>query len=60
MGIPDTLTQSVLGLLSFVFLIAWLRWAGPLEDQKSDGPRLLVPKESELQTRNELDLIAAE
>jgi hypothetical protein len=58
MGIADTLTQSVLGLLSFVFLIAWLRWEGPLEVQKNDGPRLLVPKESE--RPSERDLIAAE
>jgi len=26
------------GLLSFIALIVWLRWAGPPEDQKKDEP----------------------
>jgi hypothetical protein len=39
------------GLLSFIALIAWLRWEGPLEDQKNDD-RPQVPKERERQAEN--------
>jgi hypothetical protein len=43
-SIEETLIRCVLGLLSFIFLIAWLRWEGPLEVQKN----------GERQSRNEL------
>jgi hypothetical protein len=38
------------GLLSFIFLIVWLRWEGPQEDQKKDQP----PEEPKGQAENDL------
>jgi len=40
------------GLLSFIVLIAWLRWEGPWEDQKKDG-RPQVSKERERGAEND-------
>ena len=47
---PERIAWGVLGLLSFIVLIIWLRWEGPWEDQKKDEP----PKEPERQTENDL------
>ena len=47
---PERIAWGVLGLLSFIVLIIWLRWEGPREDQKKDEP----PKEPERQTENDL------
>ena len=41
---------GVLGLLSFIVLIIWLRWEGPREDQKKDEP----PEEPKRQAENDL------
>ena len=56
----DTAARIALGapgLLSFIALIVWLRWAGTAEDQKKDEP----PKVSKLRERqawDEIDLLA--
>jgi hypothetical protein len=34
----ERMTWGALGVLSFVALIIWLRWEGPREDQKKNGP----------------------
>ena len=47
----QSIAWSVWGLLSFIALIAWLRWEGPREDQKKDEPPQ-VPKERERQAEN--------
>ena len=39
------------GLVSFIALIVWLRWAGTPEDQKRDEPSP-EPKDRERQTGN--------
>jgi hypothetical protein len=39
MSIEETITRDVLGVLSFVFLIAWLRWEGPWQDQGKAKPK---------------------
>jgi hypothetical protein len=43
--------KGLLGLLSFILLIVWLRWEGPREDQKKDEPPQ-APKEREHQAEN--------
>jgi hypothetical protein len=35
---PERIAWGVLGLLSFIVLIVWLRWEGRWEDQKKDEP----------------------
>ena len=45
------------GLLSFITLIAWLRWEGPREDQKQDEPPQ-VPKGRERQAENGRSIVA--
>jgi hypothetical protein len=35
------------GLLSFIALIAYLRWEGPLEDQKKDEPPQVPKRQAE-------------
>jgi len=45
------IARGALGLLSFIVIIAWLRWEGTPEDQKKDEPRQ-VPKERERQAEN--------
>ena len=47
---PESVAWGVLGLLSFIVLIVWLRREGPWEDQKKDEP----PEEPERQTENDL------
>jgi hypothetical protein len=49
---PERIAWGVLGLLSFIVLIVYLRWEGPREDQKKDEPPQ-VRKERERQTEND-------
>ena len=44
----NTAERIAWGLLSFIALIVYLRWEGPLEDQKKDEPPE-KPKERERQ-----------
>jgi hypothetical protein len=48
----EIIAWDALGPLSFIALIAWLRWEGPPDDQKKDEPPQ-VPEEGERQSRNE-------
>jgi hypothetical protein len=52
MSLAERITWGALGLLSFILLIAWLRWEGPWEDQKKDEPPE-VPKENERKAEND-------
>jgi len=45
------LIRGFFGLLSFIFLIAWLRWKGPPEDQEKDEPPQ-VPRERKRRAGN--------
>ena len=49
MSTAETIAWGVWGLLSFIALIVYLRWEGPLEDQKKDGP----PEVSKRQAEND-------
>ena len=48
-----TVAWSVWGVVSFIALIAWLRWEGPLEDQKKDEH---PAKERDRQAENDRSL----
>jgi hypothetical protein len=43
--IAERISWGAWGVLSFIFLIVYLRWMGTAEDQKKDGP----PEEPERQ-----------
>jgi hypothetical protein len=51
MSTVERISWGAWGLLTFIALIAWLRWEGPLEDQKKDD-RPQLPKERERQAGN--------
>jgi hypothetical protein len=51
MSTVERIAWGAWGLLTFIALIAWLRWEGPLEDQKKDD-RPQLPKERERQAGN--------
>jgi hypothetical protein len=38
MSTAERIAWGAWGLLSFIFLIVYLRWLGPGEDQKKDEP----------------------
>jgi hypothetical protein len=39
MSTAERIIWGAWGLLSFIFLIVYLRWVGPRDDQKKDDPR---------------------
>jgi hypothetical protein len=49
MSIAERITWGALGLLSFIALIAWLRWEGTPEDQREATP----PEEPKRQAEND-------
>jgi hypothetical protein len=53
----NTAERIAWGLLSFITLIAYLRWEGPWEDQKEDEPHQ-EPKERERQAENSRSIVA--
>jgi hypothetical protein len=56
MGIADTLTQSALGLLSFVLLIVWLRWGAYQKNKRVMG---LARPRREVNARQETRLTSS-
>src|SRR5262249_42139452 len=40
MGTEESVAWGAYGLLSFILLIAYLRWVGPAEDQNKDAAQL--------------------
>jgi hypothetical protein len=53
----EIIAWDALGSLSFIALIAWLRWEGPPEDQKKDEPPQM-PTERERQVENGRSIVA--
>jgi len=51
MSTAENIAWGASGPLSFIALIAWLRWEGPREYQKKDEPPR-VPNETERQAEN--------
>jgi hypothetical protein len=51
MSSVEKIAWGAWGLLSFIVLIAWLRWEGPWGDQKKDEPPQVL-KERERQAEN--------
>ena len=47
MSTEEIIIRSVLGLVSFIFLIVYLRWEGRLEDQKKDEPPEVRKRQAE-------------
>ena len=47
MNTAERIAWGVWGLLSFIALIAWLRWEGPLEDQKKNEPPEVPKRQAE-------------
>jgi hypothetical protein len=50
MSTAERIAWGVWGLLSFMALIVWLRWEGPLEDQRQVTPPE-VPKERDVRIK---------
>jgi hypothetical protein len=54
MSTAERIAWGALGLLSFIFLIVYLRWVGTPEDQNKDEPPE-VPKGEERQKAEMVD-----